>query len=216
MCTLNNTGRMLLFILLFLAVFVNQELCSQILIGPKAGLSLGVFSIANQASDASNSLRIGFLFGSAIEARISDMFSIQIEPAYNQKGALISFNDGETKIRFGYVQIPLTLKVRFENQPITPYLFVGPNVGFLLSAKAESNLNSPMHIEYIEYDEKPNSKETDVAIDFGAGCEYNMSTSLILTADVRYSLGIYDIDKTSRGAVKTRCIQILIGTLIPL
>lgn len=217
MSVLRNTTRILSIALLVFAAFGTQKVNSQILIGPTAGLSLGVFSVDNQAPDASNSYRVGLFLGGAVEARLSDIFSIEIEPAYIQKGDLISFNNGykqvESKFRFGYVQIPLALKVRLVNHPITPYVTGGPNVGFLLSAKAVSDFNSPT---LIEYDEMPKYKRTDVAIDFGAGCEYNMSSSLIFTVDARYSLGVYDIDKTLTGAVKTRGIQILIGALIPL
>jgi hypothetical protein len=44
-----------------------------------------------------------------------------------------------------------------------------------------------------------------------------MSASLIYTADIRYSLGIYDIyNVPDGGSVKTRGIQILLGLLTTL
>jgi len=218
MRSLINISKIFVFVLLVFTTFVNQKIYSQILIGPKAGLSFGVLSISDQVSSATNSYRIGFLVGGVVEFRINDMFSIQAEPAYNQKGSDISFNPGgyqvETKNRFGYLQIPLTFKVRLELLPLTPYVTIGPNVGFLLSAKAESNFISPTPVEY---DEMSNYKKTDFAIDLGTGCEYRMSPSLIYTADIRYSLGIFNIHNVpDGGSVKTRGIQILLGLLTTL
>jgi len=205
-------------IVLIIVVFIDkQEMYSQILIGPKVGLNLGKLSIENQTSSATNGYRIGFIFGGAFEARLSDILSIQVEPTYIQKGSLISFYNGfyqvETKYRFGYIQVPLLMKVRLKGESVVPYFLMGTSVGFLLSAKAVSNFALPTSFEY---DEKANYQSNDITIDVGAGCEINTSSTLILVADVRYSFGVYDIHKAPGGAVKTRGIQILIGTLIPL
>jgi hypothetical protein len=217
---MNAQGKIIkaLLIVIVVSVFIDkQEMYSQIMIGPKAGINLGNLSIDNQVSSASNGYRIGLIAGCAIEARLNNRLSIQVEPTYIQKGSLISFNNGsyqvETKNRFGYIQVPVMMKVRFESKPIIPYLLIGPSVGFLLSATAVSNYVYPTPLEY---DEKPNYQSSDITIDIGAGCEIITSSVLVLVADARYSFGIYNIHKAQGGEVKTRGIQILIGTLLPL
>jgi hypothetical protein len=201
--------RNLLFVFFILIVFRSPELFSQILIGPKGGLNLGVLSVENQIPDASNSFRAGILLGGAIEIRLSDILSIQAEPAYIQKGSLISFYNGiqqvDTKIHLGYLQLPFSMKIRLPDHSVTPFAFIGPNIGILLSEKTESNLTYPVFTDYY--------KNTDYAIDVGVGFEYNISPLTIFTTDVRYSLGVYNIDNTNIGAVRTRGIQLLVGVL---
>lgn len=208
-------ARFLLSTLLYLIAF-NCDLVGQILVGPKVGFNLGVFSVDNQAPGAKNSLRFGWTFGGIGELRISDNLSFQVEPTYIEKGTKVSFFDGirqvDSDLRFSYLQIPLTVKAKISAQAFSPYAFVGPNLGFLLSAKAESNLGGYQH----ESDLTSDYRKTDIAIDAGLGFELPLTEFIILTADARYSFGLSNIDARKIGAVRTRGVQLFIGTLFQL
>jgi hypothetical protein len=197
------------FCFFILTIFRSPELLSQIMIGPKGGINQSILSIENQIPNTLNSYRAGIILGGIIEVRLSEILSMQVEPTYIQKGSLISFYNGiqqvDTKTHLGYLQLPLFMKIRLPNHSVTPFAFIGPNIGILLSEKTESNLTYPVFAEYF--------KNTDYAIDAGVGFEYNISPLTILTMDVRYSLGIYNIDDTNIGAVRTRGIQLLVGVL---
>jgi opacity protein-like surface antigen len=143
------------------------------------------------------------------ETRIGETFSIQAEPCLVQKGSEINFAPSYTRLRLYYVQVPFTIKARLVHGLVIPYVFIGPNVGLLLTAKAETNVYGGSQ----EFDVKQNYSKSDVALDLGAGFEYEISTSAVLTLDIRYSLGLSNIDRTNTESVRTRSIQLLVGTV---
>lgn len=111
----------------------------------KATLEVGVagFNIETE-SDAD----IGFVGGLFAEFPINDMFSIQPEVLYIQKNSKSSddtfdfgFDDdldgGEGKSKFSYIDVPVLLKLNIPvDGNVSPFIGIGPFVGYLLDAKA--------------------------------------------------------------------------------
>lgn len=119
-----RTIKILSAIFIFSLAFQIHVSFSQILIGPKAGFNVGIFSVKNQVPDAKNSYRLGLIAGCIGELILNDILSVQMEPTYIQKGTKVSFFNGtfqeESKLRFAYVQIPLTLKARMSIETVNP------------------------------------------------------------------------------------------------
>jgi opacity protein-like surface antigen len=101
---------------------------------------------------------------------------------------------------------------------VRPYGFLGPNLGILLSAtnKIEVTGNAGGGGET---DLKSFTSGTDFALDFGGGAEFNIIPKLAITGDVRYSLGLGDINNTPAQAGQTATklttggFQILLGAM---
>jgi hypothetical protein len=94
-------------------------------VGVKGGLKL--LRIENAELSYRNVLAIG----GVVDIGLNGAVSFQIEPRYIQKGAKVKVKIGgfgEINFigKFDYFEIPLSLKVRFSESDITPYLFAGP------------------------------------------------------------------------------------------
>lgn len=200
---------------LLIMIICSSKLSSQVLIGPKFGINNGILSVSNQVHGATNSFRSGVYAGVVIESRFNDVFSVQAEPSFNQKRSFITFPLPpayfESDITFGYLQLPVLLKIRFENNSFSPYAVVGPNIGYLLNGRTLFKKDAD---PVVEIDLKAEYENTDAAIDVGLGVESTLLSDVIITAEVRYSYGVYNIQKDHSTHVTTNGILILVGALV--
>ncbi len=153
----------------------------------------------------SKSGRTGFLGGAFAQARLSDLFSVQLEAFYTQKGFEVSSAAGKATYRLDYLEFPLTAKATFGTGPLRPYLFAGPNVGYRLSADVDTGVGSG--------DFRDTTRTTDIGVDFGTGVTYRLSGGTGLLLEGRYSVGLVNIFSTGPvgGTVNTRDLKILAG-----
>jgi len=139
--------------------------------GVKAGLNL-----SNLTGDIeNNSIKAGFQVGALVDIKISDNFSIQPEVLYSMQGA--KFDDG--KIELSYINVPVMAKFYVANGFS---LEAGPQIGFLMSAKAKEDGAGSEDI-------KDFLKSTDFGLNIGAG--YDLTENFNL--GVRYGFGLSNI-----------------------
>jgi opacity protein-like surface antigen len=199
------------YLIIIFLLFGIQKNTAQILIGPTFGLNWGAFSIANLNGSVSAKSMLGISFGAIAEIPLIPFLSIRIEPSYIQKGSDVYYPDmgGSSiiKLRNQYFQIPVELKANLPLPVISPHIFLGPDIGYLLSAKQGSNHSS------IEIDVKDSYKKFDCALDFGAGLEYSIAPLIKANLDYKYSLGLLNIDNTNFTPTHTRGNQIFASIL---
>ena len=180
--------------------------------GVKGGLSFGdVPNITDGVDEASDILerRIGYTVGGFVAIRFGNGFSIQPEALYTQKGVAASA-PGETAsseftLKADYVDVPILGRFTF-GKGLRGYVFAGPSLNFLISAKAKSGLFG-------------NGSETDVTEDMesfeaafvlGGGIEIGP-----LLVEARWSEGLTNIladGKSPAGTdLKTRTLLLLAG-----
>ena len=153
-------------------------------IGVKAGLNLYTINSDNNAEyDPKAGLHVG-LIG---HIHLAKQLAFQPEIMYSAQGAKYTVAGTETKLKFGYINIPLLIQYMFDNGF---RLQAGPQVGFLVSAKSETNNT--------DIDVKDNLKPVDFAI--GAGVGY-VNPASGLGIDARYNLGLSNINDV--GTVKS-------------
>ena len=101
--------------------------------GAKAGVN---FASLNGDEDFDG--RTSFFVGGVVEFEISESFSLQPELLYSSQGAKSSFSeegfDIESTIKLDYLNIPIMAKY-YVTEGFS--IEAGPQIGFLLSAKAE-------------------------------------------------------------------------------
>ncbi|WP_413999125.1 porin family protein [Flavobacterium sp. W1B] len=139
--------------------------------GIKGGLNFANFSGDIQ----DNTTLVGFNVGGFAEINVSDKFAIQPELLYSTQGA-----DGDGgNFKTAYVNIPVMIKYlaapKFN-------LEVGPQVGFLTSAKVKEDGG-------LSGDVKKLFKSTDFGLNFGAGYDFTEKISV----GVRYNLGLSNL-----------------------
>jgi opacity protein-like surface antigen len=217
---------------LILLLFFSSTALAQLpfKIGVRAGVN---FANASYSPDLTSGIEksgvTGFKFGALAELGFIPMFALQIEPMYVQGGSEISgplFNNGFQLVngkitsKITYLEIPILLKLKIPAPGISPYVFAGPNIMFLLSSK---ETDEPNGYPSEESDQKDFTSSTNFALDFGAGVGFDIAPLITLIIDARYSLGLSNVlnDKgkqlfNSDQSIKTTGIQIVTGVMFGL
>ncbi len=224
-------GKIILFAIIFTLIFSWGEdtLAQPINLGIKGGINFAKSArdVAPKPDDISP--RTVFGFGGILEIGISDPIYLQVEPRYIEKGAKWKFTfwffevfEVISNVKLAYFEIPISVKAKFNAGNIQPYLFAGPTLSFLSSAKVDYESQSQKGTEDIKDDTEPR----EYSIDFGAGIAYEIAPKAFITGDIRYTLGLSRINNKSTievggltitlRDVKSRDIKILIGLLFSL
>jgi len=198
-----NVSRMNRFlpILLFALIavpFLSADLSAQNLaIGIRGGLN--VASATNHSLDAdpdSQRSLHGLVLGAVAEYSIDPRFGLQIGGEYVERGAMVVTSWGgqspETTLRYKltYIDLPLLLKAQFGQSDLRFFGLVGPHVALRLSATGESE--SEGNRDLIDLTES--TKPFDIAVEIGGGVEYSVMPAVSLFADVRFALGVIDVN----------------------
>jgi opacity protein-like surface antigen len=181
---------------------------SSINIGAQGGVNFGNADIT---PDLSTTTRTGFMVGAVVEFEITEMFSIQPEVLYVQKGAKFEMNvssmDVKATFKFDYIEIPVLFKATFGSSGFRPFVFAGPNVGFNMVSELEGEIMGQTATQDMSED----TESIDFALDFGGGGEFALNESTTLFGSVRYSLGLTDIIKAEDATAKSNGIQVMVG-----
>ena len=191
-----------LFIVCLSSVAFSQTPMS---IGGQVGLNLAGLSIDPLQAGVSSGTRTTFGIGGVLEIGVNEMFFIQPELTYLMGGAKYTYTGGETDQNYDVLSIPVLVKAKFGTGEIKPYVFAGPELGFTM--KSEQTVGTTTT------DIKSNTASTNFSLDFGGGAEYKLNPSTGLFADLRYSLGLSNLNNVSGSAttVKTTGIQFFVG-----
>jgi hypothetical protein len=188
----------LLVVMVFAFGFVNAQDKENMSFGVKGGLNVSSITNADQDGVNSKSL-IGFHAGFFGEFMISDKFAIQPEVLYSTQGVKLDFEGDKGDLKLDYINIPVMAKYYVAD---TFSLELGPQIGFLVSAKAKSG--------GVSEDIKDQVKSTDVSLGFGAS--YYFAEKFMLGA--RYNLGLTQMQKdlaTGESQSKNSVFQVSLG-----
>jgi len=136
------------------------------------GLKAGLNTAMEWASEGTTDSRIGLHAGFFVEIPVARIVDIQPELLYSMQGGA---SDGLTE-KLDYINLPIMVKI-YVNQKRSFSIDVGPQIGYLVSAKVES---SNLYDFY---------NKVDVAICFGAS--YKITGHFY--ANLRFTLGVMKI-----------------------
>lgn len=168
---------------------------SMMLFGFAEGVGFGIkagMNIANMRSDRSalSFARLRFCGGGFLAVGLGDIFVIQPEALYTQKGVrwhVISwtFESLQETYELDYIEIPLLVKLVLPIKGgIKPNLFCGPY--FAINVNAKYGYVTPIASEELDYDEYV--KDIDYGIVFGGGVDFALKKGKIVF-DGRYTSG---------------------------
>lgn len=190
-------------------------------VGVRAGLNIANLSIDPALPSAiDKSSIVGAKYGVMAEFGFVPMFAIQVEPMIVRKGTKISGLGIDATSKLSYLDIPILLKLKIPTPVLSPYVFAGPDLGFLLSATGTVN--------GVDSDIKDQFNSIDFTLDIGAGLSFDVAPLVTLMIDARYSLGLPDIYSDTGKQIleqdtgikdqkaKTTGIQILAGIMFGL
>jgi len=203
-----------LMLLAAVAVFgLTSVKAQEVHFGAKAGVNFASLGGDIEDQDGLTSFHVGVV----AEIKFSEQFSFQPELLYSAQGSKEEYSEsfaGETvdfeeKLKLDYINIPLMAKYYVsENFAIE----AGPQVGFLISANAESEGTYNGESESDDEDVKDFFKGIDFGL--GAGVSYKLDGGLFFGA--RYNLGLANIsdngeDDNDDFKIQNNVIQVSVG-----
>jgi Outer membrane protein beta-barrel domain len=169
-------------LLLLAATALTGNLSAQqqhVNIGIKGGLNMyNIHSNNNSNYDT----KAGFHLGLLGHIHLSKQVALQPELTYSLQGAQYTTLGIDTRVRLGYINVPVLLQYMFDNGF---RLQAGPQLGFLVNAKSKTG-SSEVNI-------KDDIKKVDFAFGLGIGYVYPPSG---IGVDARYNIGLSDISKS--------------------
>lgn len=178
-------------------MLLTQEAAAQLAFGLKGGLNLA--SMNFEDPDATYESRAGFHAGLFVRGRFNN---VAIQPE-----VLLSTQRGESDALFNLVDVResftyLSIPVMFKFYPFAGLnIQLGPQFSFLLDGEQEFDAG----FTTIQRDITEAYDETDFAVAVGAGYDFDLGLGL----DVRYNIGVKDINNLSGGdEVRSRLFMI--------
>ena len=172
--------------------------------GPMAGLS-----VSNLSGKEDTRSKTGLVAGGFFNYSSKKWFGVGVQILYNQLGAKLSASNDA--INLNYLQVPVLLTYYLSGNnsvgSFRPKLFVGPHVNFLLNAK--NNKGDDLNPNGIKYN------NTDFGVTLGGGFNYALADKIWLNFDVRYGLGLTDIQKNV-DVVSNRAFGVNLGVSFPI
>lgn len=175
-----------------IAILITGSVSAQhVNVGIKGGLN--VFNINNE-NGTKYDPKVGFHLGLLGHIHLAKQLALQPELVYSAQGAKFNIGNVETRYKLGYINVPVLFQYMFDNGF---RLQAGPQVGFLVSAKAETNGNNT--------DIKNSFEKVDFALGVGAGY-VNPKTGFGI--DARYNLGLSNINNNTSVNSTNRGFQL--------
>lgn len=178
----------------------------KISLGFEAGLN-----IANTVETPSSAFgsKMGFIIGGMVDASLSPNFSLQPGVRFITKGSSYSGADGVANFSSSVIEIDALAKVKFPLTEVKPYLFAGPNLGFIMSVNYSQ---TPTGGTSSSQDVSQYFETIDFGLMFGGGLDIKVAPAMDLFGQFGYSLGLSNIRKNNPAATtKTTGIQITTG-----
>jgi hypothetical protein len=174
--------------------------------GPGIGVRLGATG-GDMSVDPSTGItdgpspRMGILAGVYKGLPLGPMSSLEFGAYYIQKGVKTTFETfGETEGRLDYLEIPVLFKVKPMAFPV--YVAGGGYYSFKLSAKEKAAGSDWVDAEGV--------KSSDLGLGFAVGMDFPL-TALTLNLDLRYDLGLVNIQSEGDGDMKTKTFMASVG-----
>lgn len=172
----------------------NAQKESSVKFGLKAGVNFSNARSTTSGTTTTEDMKVGFHVGALANLPVSSEFSINPEVVYSAEGAKEKGSDA--KINLGYINVPVMAQY---NTASGFFVETGPQIGFLLSAKAKAN--------GVTQDVKDAFTSTNFSWGLGAG--YKVASGLGFNA--RYNLGLSNIEKNPASGDKTKASTIQVS-----
>ncbi len=197
---MNLGTRSFLFVAVALAVTCTASAQMRIAAVVHAGLNIANASLDPDvgqidASGATHSSRLGLVAGAGLEYAFTNLFNLQLEADYAQRGITIDYPDlgnlgpATGSLLYERLEIPLLFKFKFGPIPWTFSAYAGPDLALKLKASGTfTGADSSFTLSHDSYVE-------DIAwsIDLGASAAYEFTPGISAVLDLRYVYGISDV-----------------------
>lgn len=163
---------------------------------------------------------VGFRAGVVAEWKHKPNMVFLTEATYLQRTSpeilrKLDRNRGYHLATIDYISLNFLLKIQLDLEPIGLYAVVGPDISFGARAYARYSSDGNIVIDRLKFDELA-LRRWDAGVCIGGGIEKEIRKRRRIFFDVRYYLGIIDIDKDTTGDIFNEGTFFNLGFLIPL
>ena len=198
----------MVFVILFclLPVIVNAQLDKGLLVGwNQSDWDHEVPGFTDDVFESKN----GFCVGGYLGGIVSGHFGWRGEILYTRKGAVMkSMGTDENGVATGeirfyhnvdYLEIPFLFSWTIPTRSaVRPVFFLGPAIGFELSARIQTEFPSGVQNDFIADDTLDTSNSTDFSLIFGGGIDIDAGGKVI-NLQVRYVMGTQEVFHTAKN-----------------
>ena len=174
------------------AILASALTTAQAQFGLKAGLNMANLG-GDDVDDEGKKALMGIYGGIFYNITVGESFSVQPELVYSPQGAKYELGGVKAKLALNYLN--LTPLLRYNSSGF--FVGVGPQIGFLLSAKYKED-------DADDVDVKDGLKGVDFAAAFASGYEFENGFGFY----ARFNLGLSSISDDSDTKVLNRVFQI--------
>lgn len=194
--------RAVLLVVAFLGGYTS--FAQSVSFGPRVGVNLatqkGVGGDNKDAREDFNETvksNTGLQAGVVLNLAVNDLLSFQPELLFSQKGFKVEESDGGVNMELvrkaSYLEVPVLAKFTFGSEALRGFATMGPYAGYWLGGNESFRVNSTEINEDVDFDNEDYNR-LDVGGSFGVGMAYQLGAGA-LNLDVRYSLGLSDVNK---------------------
>ena len=178
-------------VVLFSSVYAQTE----ITVGPKLG-----WNITNVSNISSSKNKMSINVGGFAEFKFNEYFALQPELLYSRQGYRLKSDEGKTKVRVNYLNIPVLAKL-FVLDGLSVDL--GPQLGFALNSKSKTKHDGTTVKHKI-------TNVNTCEVSFAVGLSYNFEQLMV---SARYNIGLSNVwDKDAMGGNnKNHVFQLSVG-----
>lgn len=212
--------------ILLLGLFFSLPLFSQSYIGLKGGInqskSTFIFNIDPSLTTNRGDL-YGFYFGLPMEFTINELFNFMPEVALVAEGSVLSVQMLEEQRTYNnaiiYTKVPLIGKLKLLKNKHYEFGLVGGVVPALAVDVrsyyyASTNLTKSINVA-VDFEEA-GIRRFDLALSLGLNTEKEIAQGWKLVLDVRYNMGLLDVESHSKLTNTTESLHLTIGLVSPI
>ena len=209
-----------------LGLLLSFPIFSQTYIGLKGGVNQSkanfIFDIDPSSVISSTDL-LGYHFSIPLEVSVNEMVNFMTEVALVSEGTIFSSQVQEEQRTYNntitYLKFPLMGKLKlFKNKHyefgvvggVVPALAVDVSSFYFKSLDFGRTVDLPIDFE------EAGIKRFDLAVSLGLNTEKTIANGLKIMLDIRYNLGMLNIEKHSRITNTTESFSLTFGLLTPL
>lgn len=203
----------------FIPCVVAAQRPGDITVGIMAGVNYTKVTQDPDPGDVTLHYKAGFVGGGFLGYQVADVFSIEPQVLFSQKGTKVegtgSNSSLEGSVRINYIAVPILGKfwIPVSDPSIKPFVFIGPEIAFKVSCKAEGVILAVTGSQDCDNTEVIKVKSTDFGGTAGGGIQFRAGNQIV-RVDGRYTLGFTNINDgsgTDNRDIKNRAFSATIG-----
>jgi outer membrane protein with beta-barrel domain len=185
-----------LLALLFVVGLGFTSMAQTISIGPRLGVNFATQKISGSDEDFADNWNdevksnAGLQIGAVANVMVNDMFSIQPELLFVQKGYKFEEDELSIKGKYSYLEVPVLAKLSFGTGDIQGFVTAGPTLGYWMSGKDVVEFDGDSDESDVDFgdDEDGIENRAELGANIGVGLAYKLGAGA-LNFDVRYGAG---------------------------